>query len=138
MVKNTLVCGFFFLLFQYCYFISFSNNFHGCFQSRKMRVFNILSLLCVHVYEYFACMYVYHMNIQSSQRTEDGLRYHQTRVAGGCELSFGFWDSDSCPLEEQPVPLPLSHLSSLQECLATKFGGRHATWTFLPCLRNQT
>jgi hypothetical protein len=43
----------------------------------------------------------------------EGVRSPGTGVTDNCELSCGCWDLNLGPLEEQPVLLELSHLSSL-------------------------
>lgn len=38
-----------------------------------------------------------------SQSPEEGIVSLETGVTGGCGLPYGYWESNSDPLEEQPV-----------------------------------
>jgi hypothetical protein len=62
----------------------------------------------------FACVYAWDMLRYPNSR--GGIRFPGTGVTDGCELSFGCWESNLDPLEEQPVPLtaePSLHLLAL-------------------------
>lgn len=48
-----------------------------------------------------ACMSVCHVHAWCLQSPEEGIRFPRTRVADGCELACGCWESNSGPLEEQ-------------------------------------
>jgi len=59
------------------------------------------------------CFHVDHMHICRLQKSEEGVRSTGTGVTGSCE----YWESNSGPLEEQPVFLTAEPSLQLQTSL---------------------
>lgn len=58
-----------------------------------------------------ACVYVHHMHAYFLRRPEEGIKFPRTGVMNGYHPSYGFWELDVGPLQENKYSQPLNHLS---------------------------
>lgn len=54
-----------------------------------------------YVYECFACMHVYHVHVECSWRSEQGIGFPGTAVIDDCEAPCGRWELNLGLLQEQ-------------------------------------